>query len=71
MGPFRGPYRGSPLWEEMLMGPFRGGTHKDGNGNSSNVKRRNMNMTVIQLSDHPNSNMMRTGDLRKTNTRPK
>ena len=27
MGPFRGPYRGSPLWEEMLMGPFRGGTH--------------------------------------------
>ena len=43
MGPFRGPYRGSPLrdpcwwavatevaahWEEVLMGPFRGGTHK-------------------------------------------
>ena len=42
MGPFRGPYRGSPLrdpcwwavttevaahWEEVLMGPFRGGTH--------------------------------------------
>ena len=44
MGPFRGPYRGSPLWdpcwwavttevaahwEEVLMGPFRGGTHKE------------------------------------------
>ena len=44
MGPFRGPYRGSPLrdpcwrafttevaahWEEVLMGPFRGGTHND------------------------------------------
>ena len=44
MGPFRGPYRGSPLrdpcwwavatevaahWEEVLMGPFRGGTHKN------------------------------------------
>ena len=43
MGPFRGPYRGSPLrdpcwwavttevaahWEEVLMGPFRGGTHR-------------------------------------------
>ena len=43
MGPFRGPYRGSPLrdpcwwavstevaahWEEVLMGLFRGGTHK-------------------------------------------
>ena len=43
MGPFRGPYRGSPLrdpcwwavttelaahWEEVLMDPFRGGTHK-------------------------------------------
>ena len=42
MGPFRGPYRGSPLrdpcwwavstevaahWEEVLMGLFRGGTH--------------------------------------------
>ena len=42
MGPFIGPYRGSPLrdpcwwavttevaahWEEVLMGPFRGGTH--------------------------------------------
>ena len=42
MGPFRGPYRGSPLWdpcwwavttevaahwEEVLMGPFRGGAH--------------------------------------------
>ena len=42
MGPFRGPYRGSLLrdpcwwavatevaahWEEVLMGPFRGGTH--------------------------------------------
>ena len=42
MGPFRGPCRGSPLrdpcwwavttevaahWEEVLMGPFRGGTH--------------------------------------------
>ena len=42
MDPFRGPYRGSPLrdpcwrafttevaahWEEVLMGPFRGGTH--------------------------------------------
>ena len=24
MGPFRGPYRGSPFWEETLMGPFRG-----------------------------------------------
>ena len=45
MGPFRGPYRGSPLrdpcwwavttevaahWEEVLMGPFRGGTHRLG-----------------------------------------
>ena len=44
MGPFRGPYRGSPLrdpcwwavttevaahWEEVLMGPFRGGTHNN------------------------------------------
>ena len=43
MGPFRGPYRGSPLrdpcwwavstevaahWEEVLMGLFRGGTHR-------------------------------------------
>ena len=43
MGPFRGPYRGSLLrgpcwwavttevaahWEEVLMGPFRGGTHR-------------------------------------------
>ena len=42
MGPFRGPYRGSPLrdpcwwavstevaahWEEVFMGLFRGGTH--------------------------------------------
>ena len=42
MGPFRGPYRGSPLrdpcwwavstevaahWEEVLMGLFRGDTH--------------------------------------------
>ena len=46
MGPFRGPYRGSPLrdpcwwavttevaahWEEVLMGPFRGGTHSSVN----------------------------------------
>ena len=42
-GPIRGPYRGSPLrdpcwwavstevaahWEEVLMGLFRGGTHR-------------------------------------------
>ena len=48
MGPFRGPYRGSPLrdpcwwvvttevaahWEEVLMGPFRGGTHKYNHSN--------------------------------------
>ena len=51
MGPFRGPYRGSPLrdpcwwavstevaahWEEVLMGLFRGGTHNMGNQTMSN-----------------------------------
>ena len=51
MGPFRGPYRGSPLrdpcwwavstevaahWEEVLMGLFRGGTHRDEIVNCSN-----------------------------------
>ena len=68
MGPFRGPYRGSPLrdpcwwavttevaahWEEVLMGPFRGGTHRYSNKNLTIPWTR----ALIWMTAVPNENL--------------
>ena len=67
MGPFRGPYRGSPLrdpcwwavttevaahWEEVLMGPFRGGTHKE-EGLTLNRKLITCPIGLFRVKEYP------------------
>ena len=94
MGPFRGPYRGSPLrdpcwwavttevaahWEEVLMGPFRGGTHNLNSNSRKSIqngtnhiipkkKKNSQQKRMKRFVQMPNSHFI--NKKRKRNERP-